>query len=64
MTPQTEVVLHNTDERGMNGLIRFSLDHRLLVLAVSLLVLVGGGYAATTLPIDIFPSLTRPRASR
>ncbi len=47
----------------MNGLIRFSLDHRLLVLAVSLLVLVGGGYAATTLPIDIFPSLTRPRVT-
>ncbi len=47
----------------MNGLIRFALDHRLLVMAVSLVTLIGGGYAASTLPIDIFPSLTRPRVT-
>lgn len=47
----------------MNSLIRFALDHRLLILAISVLTLVGGGYAASTLPIDIFPSLTRPRVT-
>ncbi|MBM4077288.1 MAG: efflux RND transporter permease subunit, partial [Planctomycetes bacterium] len=45
----------------MNSLIRFSLNNRLLVVALSLVVLVLGTLTMTTLPIDIFPSLTRPR---
>lgn len=47
----------------MNHLIRFALNHRLLVVALSLLLLVGGGYVCSILPIDIFPSLTRPRVT-
>ncbi|MFO1019360.1 MAG: efflux RND transporter permease subunit [Planctomycetales bacterium] len=47
----------------MNSLIQFALQHRLLVVALSLILLMGGGYLCTTLPIDIFPSLTRPRVT-
>ncbi len=45
----------------MNYLIRFSLQHRLLILALAVVTLVGGGWVLYRLPIDIFPSLTRPR---
>ena len=47
----------------MNWLIRFSLSHRLLVLCLSAITLVYGGYVMSTLPIDIFPNLTRPRVT-
>jgi len=45
----------------LNYLIRFSLQHRLLILALAVVTLVGGGWVLSRLPIDIFPSLTRPR---
>src|SRR3954468_24149358 len=45
----------------LNAVIKFSLQNRLLVLAVSLVVLIYGGYLTTTLPIDVFPDLDRPR---
>ena len=45
----------------LNALIRFSLTHRTLVLAACVVVLVYGGYLSTTLPIDVFPDLDRPR---
>src|SRR5688572_32702438 len=45
----------------LNSLIRFSLTNRTLVLAVSLFALLYGGYSATTMPIDVFPDLDRPR---
>ncbi len=45
----------------LNSLIRFSLTHRPLILLGCLLVLAGGGYLTTTLPIDVFPDLDRPR---
>lgn len=45
----------------LDAVIRFSLRSRLLVLVVSLALLVYGGYLATTLPIDVFPDLDRPR---
>jgi HME family heavy-metal exporter len=47
----------------LNAVIRFSLRHRPLVVVASLAVLVYGGYAATTLPIDVFPALDRPRVT-
>lgn len=47
----------------MNWLIRFSLQHRLLILCLSVITLVYGGYIMSTLPIDIFPNLTRPRVT-
>jgi len=45
----------------LDAVIRFSLRSRLLVLVASVALLVGGGYLATTLPIDVFPDLDRPR---
>src|SRR5688572_19585448 len=45
----------------LNAVIRFSLRYRLLVMVLSMTVLVYGGYLATTLPIDVFPDLDRPR---
>jgi hypothetical protein len=54
----------------LNTLIRFSLTHRSLVLAMSLVVLLYGEYASTTMPIDRVSSFSpsapgyRPMMSR
>lgn len=45
----------------LNAVIRFSLQHRMLSLALSVMLLVYGGAVTLSLPIDIFPNLTRPR---
>src|SRR5829696_9526437 len=45
----------------LNAVIRFSLRYRLLIVVISLTLLVYGSYLATTLPIDVFPDLDRPR---
>src|SRR5207249_1798657 len=45
----------------LNAVIRSALRYRALVIAVGLLVLVYGGYLTTTLAIDVFPDLDRPR---
>src|SRR3954466_5247851 len=45
----------------LNAVIRLSLRYRTLVLAACLVVLVFGGYLTTTMPIDVFPDLDRPR---
>lgn len=44
-----------------NAIIRFALIHRTLLLAGCLTALVYGSYLSTTLPIDVFPDLDRPR---
>ncbi len=45
----------------LNAIIRFSLRNRLLVIAVSVFLIVYGGWQAYRLPIDVFPDLNRPR---
>src|SRR5690242_10857401 len=45
----------------LNAVIRFALRYRPLVVVASLAVLGYGGYLTTTLPIDVFPDLDRPR---
>ena len=45
----------------LNAVIRLALTHRTLVLAACLVALVYGGYLSTTMPIDVFPDLDRPR---
>lgn len=47
----------------LNAIIRFSLHHRLLVAALALIVLGGGGWRLNQLPIDVFPDLNRPRVT-
>ncbi len=45
----------------LNAVIRLSLRYRSLVLAMCLVVLAYGSYLTTTIPIDVFPDLDRPR---
>jgi CzcA family heavy metal efflux pump len=45
----------------LNAVIRNSLRYRRLVLLISLAMLIYGSYLATTIPIDVFPDLDRPR---
>ncbi len=47
----------------MNSLIRFSLQHRLLVVSLAIIALGLGAWTMIGLPIDIFPNLTRPRVT-
>lgn len=45
----------------LNAVIRFALHYRMLVVVLSLALLVYGGFLATTMLIDVFPDLDRPR---
>ena len=45
----------------LNSIIRLSLRYRFLVVVISLILLVYGSFLATTMPIDVFPDLDRPR---
>lgn len=45
----------------LNAVIRFALANRLAVLCAALAVLVVGSISVRSLPIDVLPSLTRPR---
>ncbi len=42
------------------NLIDWSVGNRVVVLAAAGLLLVGGGYLALTMPVDVFPDLTAP----
>lgn len=44
----------------LNGLIRFSLHHRAVVLFLAAALLVWGGYSISTMPLDVLPDLTAP----
>lgn len=45
----------------LNGVIRFSLQQRVLVAVLAVFLMVYGGWQISELPIDVFPSLDRPR---
>ncbi len=45
----------------LDSVIRFSLLHRPLIVVLSLAAMLYGSYLATTMPIDVFPDLDRPR---
>ncbi|MEK6262922.1 MAG: efflux RND transporter permease subunit, partial [Planctomycetota bacterium] len=47
----------------MNSMIKFALHNRMLIICLALITLVAGSMTMATLPIDIFPSLTRPRVT-
>jgi len=44
----------------INGLIRWSLNNRALVVVLAAILLAWGGYVATTVPVDVLPDLTAP----
>jgi CzcA family heavy metal efflux pump len=44
----------------IDGLIRWSLQHRATVLAMAAAFLVWGGWTATRIPLDVLPDLTAP----
>lgn len=44
----------------LNGVIKWSLQNRLIVVAISALLLVWGSYVALNLPVDVFPDLNKP----
>ena len=45
----------------LNAIIRFALANRLVILCAAVAVLVLGSISVSSLPIDVLPSLTRPR---
>ncbi len=44
----------------IDKLIRWSLDHRAIVVALSVAFLVWGGWSAARVPLDVLPDLTAP----
>jgi CzcA family heavy metal efflux pump len=44
----------------MKRLIQWSIEHHWLVLGLSILLLAGGVWTATQMPVDVFPDLTAP----
>src|SRR5881396_1424312 len=44
----------------MKPLIQWSIDHHWMVMAFSVLLLVGGIWTARDMPVDVFPDLTAP----
>ncbi len=44
----------------INRIIKYSLDNRLIVLALSLLLVIAGSYTASRMEVDVFPDLTAP----
>ena len=44
----------------IDGLIRWSLRHRTIVVALAAAFLVWGGWTATRIPLDVLPDLTAP----
>lgn len=44
----------------LNGIIKSSLDNRLLVVISSVLLIIGGTFVAFRMDVDVFPDLTAP----
>ena len=41
----------------INGLVNFALNNRILVLAVAILLFIGGGVAFHQLPVEAYPDV-------
>src|SRR4051794_17100325 len=44
----------------LNNIIKWALKNRLLVVAITSLILVYGIFAVVDLPVDVFPDLNKP----
>lgn len=44
----------------LNRIIKYSLDNRLLIISLSVIILLSGIYTATDIEVDVFPDLTAP----
>jgi len=44
----------------LNRIIKYSLDNRMLIISLSLMLLAGGLFTAREMEIDVFPDLTAP----
>lgn len=44
----------------LNSIIRFALNHRLLIIALTAFLIVYGSITLKNLPIDVFPDITKP----
>jgi len=44
----------------LNRIIQYSLDNRLLIIFLSLMLLAGGSFTIKEMEIDVFPDLTAP----
>ncbi len=63
---RTHTIIRPRENQGMldealNALLRFCLQQRVLVIALAIAVTVAGAWQMGQLPIDVFPSLDRPR---
>ncbi|MCH8903980.1 MAG: efflux RND transporter permease subunit [Bacteroidetes bacterium] len=46
-----------------NNIIKFSLNNRLIILSLAVILIVFGTYTAFNLPVDVLPDLNRPRVT-
>ena len=44
----------------LNAIIRFSLDNKLAIMLIVMLVTIGGIYSVQKIEVDVFPDLTSP----
>ncbi|MDY6385582.1 MAG: efflux RND transporter permease subunit, partial [Bacteroidales bacterium] len=44
----------------LNGIIRGSLNNRLIILVIALLLLIAGIYSTMHMEVDVFPDLNAP----
>ncbi|WP_415063055.1 efflux RND transporter permease subunit [Bdellovibrio sp.] len=44
----------------LNAIIRYALNHRLLVVVITAFIIVYGAMAIRDLPVDVFPDVTKP----
>ncbi|MBE9517355.1 MAG: efflux RND transporter permease subunit, partial [Bacteroidetes bacterium] len=44
----------------LNKIIQYSLDNRMLIIFLSLMLVIGGLFTARNMEIDVFPDLTAP----
>ena len=44
----------------INAILQFSLKNRLLVVILSAILMIYGGFIIAKLPVDVFPDLNRP----